>query len=88
MNEESRYTQKLNDFHQTFKEYRRLETSGFDKVYDEYLDYTFDNSEYFADHDMALWGDVDGLARVAEEYFDSVARQEHQDELRDQQSYE
>ena len=83
----SNYTQKLQDFQQTFDAYLELDVNGYDFEKDALTHFYDENNAYFTNIEEELYWTVDGLSEVCGEYFDGIAAQEQLDEERDQKSY-
>ena len=82
------YTQKLEDWQQTFDTYLELGVSDYDYEIEEYEDFVGEFAQYFTGEQEFLCIQIDALTLIAGEHFDEVAAQEQLDQESDERSYE
>ena len=82
-----KHTQTLQDFQQTFDAYLELDADDFYVETGCLIEFYDEHSEEFTDLEDELYWTVDGLVDVAGEYFDAIAKQEEDDERREQAQY-
>ena len=81
------HTQTLEDFQLTFDNYLELDA---DDLYVEvgcWVEFHDEHSEEFTDLEHELYWKIDGIIDVANDHFDAIAKQEEDDERREQAQY-
>ena len=82
-----RHEKKLEEFCFTFDNYLELDECDLSVEMECLQGYADDYSEEFTPYEFSLYEKAEGLHGEAKVYFDTIAREEEAEEVRDQMSY-